>query len=356
MKKTIFMFLMFVSSISAFAQESEWNKAFNVIWESRWQQSGYPMSAVRWPMQEKIIKFSINKAASSSNANRAREALDVITKVIDWKAIEVPEDSPDAQIEIIIRRYTDDELRQSVCFALPAWKSWLYTKQKVTLSEQYAYRCVLHELMHAFGFPGHPQGDTVLSYFEGNQSSLKPMDIFLLQAWYSDTIKIGVSPFITVNELSKLWVQKQVPTEQQSMALEAQKRWYGKILKAMEDFAFSKGEPPTILYRSGRLSEEGARTGRSNIQGMLGAAYLNGWTLDKDLPKAARLLLMGAQTGNSGAASIMVRQLNMATWLKEDAKAMCQWLQSTPAITTKLSVADQQSALDSASCKESLAP
>jgi hypothetical protein len=353
MMRVLILLYSFLCS-SAWAQESEWNRAFNIIWESRWQQTGIPMPAVRWPSESKTIKFSINKAASSSNANRARESLGVITKVLDWKAIEVDEDSTDAQIEITIRPYKDDELRSSACHAAPAWQNFLYTKQKLSLSEQYAYRCVLHELMHAFGFPGHPQGDTVLSYFQGNQSSLKPMDEFLLKTWYSNDIKMGVSPFITVNELAKQWVIQNVPQAQQEAAAAVQTQWHRNLMKTMEDFANGKGEPPAILYRSGRISEEGIRLGRTNIQGMLGAAYLNGWTIDKDTAKAARLLLIGAQAGNPGAAGILARQLKANTWGEEEARPLCQWLHTTPQAITKIASADQQAALDSSMCKQIL--
>ncbi len=352
-------FALFICSmlcVSSWAQESEWNKAFNIIWESRWQQTGIPMAAVRWPSESKTIKFSINKTASSSNADRAREALGVITKVLDWKAIEVEEGNAEAQIEITIRQYKDEELRSSICHASPAWQNWLYTKQKLSLSEQYAYRCVLHELMHAFGFPGHPQGDTVLSYFQGNQNSLKPMDEFLLKAWYSNDIKVGVSPFITVNDLTKLWVIQNTSKAQQDAAAAAQIQWHQGLMKNMEDFALNKGEPPTILYRSGRISEDGIRAGRANIQGMLGAAYLNGWTIEKDAAKAARLLLMGAQAGNNGAAGILARQLKASAWSAEEAKPLCQWLHSTPQVTTKIASVDHQAALDSSVCKQVLTP
>lgn len=353
----ILIFFCSLLFTSAWAQEGEWNKAFNVIWESRWQQSGYPLAAVRFPMESKTIKFSINKAAStSSNAQRAREAIDVVTKVLDWKAIEVEEGSTEAQIEIIIRRYTDEEMRSMPCVTFPAWRNGLYTKQRIHLSEQFAYRCALHELMHAFGFPGHPQGDTVLSYFEGNFSSLKPMDVFLLQAWYSDAVKPGESPFLTVNNLILLWVQKKVAVDQQPQALESQKRWYLSMLKSMNDFASGHGEPPTILYRSGRLNDDGIKRGRANIQGMLGAAYLNGWAVEKDSAKAAKLLLTAAQAGNDGAAGIIARRLLNDAWDAEQAKPLCQWLQATPAASSKIPSQDQQAALDSALCKKVLTP
>jgi hypothetical protein len=99
MKKIVVLFLVSLCNLSAWAQESDWVKSFNIVWESRWQQSGYPLSAVRWPMQDKAIKYSINASASSSNASRTREALEAITKVLEWKAIEVPAGSEEAQIE-----------------------------------------------------------------------------------------------------------------------------------------------------------------------------------------------------------------------------------------------------------------
>jgi TPR repeat protein len=356
MKKPLVMITMLVNSICAFAQESEWNKAFNIIWESRWQQNGVLLPAARWPSDSKSIKFSINKAASSSNANRAREALKIITQVLAWQAIEVEEGHPDTQIEFTIRQYQVDELRQFVCHARPSFKDGYYTKMQVMLSEQYAYQCVLHELMHAFGFPGHPQGETVLSYFEGNRSRLKPMDEFLLQAWYSDRIKVNTLPFTTIHELTQIWIEKTVATDLQEQAWKAQQNWYRDMLKRMEDFALNNGEPPTILYRSGLISADGIRFGRANIQGMLGVANLFGLTVNKDISKAARLLLLGAQNGNDGAARILANQLKVSTWQSDDAKPICLWLHATPSVTTKITNADQLSALDSKACKQALAP
>ena len=219
-----------------------------------------------------------------------------------------------------------------------------------------AYRCVLHELMHAFGFPGHPQGDTVLSYFEGNQSSLKPMDEFLLKAWYSKDIKVGVSPFITANELTMQWVLQKVPQASQEAAAAAQIRWFQNMVKTMEEFAFGKGEPPTVLYRSGRISDEGIRFGRLNIQGMLGAAYLNGWAMERDTSKAGKLLLAGAQGGNASAAGIITRWINASTWNAQEVKPICQWLAATPAATAKISEADHTAALEGTACKQALSP
>ncbi len=353
----IFVSIAFLAG-GAFAQanERDWQRTFDTMWESRWHQSGVPIGSARWPSAEKTIRFSINTGASSSNASRAREALDTVVKVLDWKAIEVPEGDTTAQIEFNIRTYKDDELRQAICHAAPQQANWLFNKQRLFISEQWGYKCMLHELMHAFGFPGHPQGDTVLSYFHGNQSRLLPLDQFLLKAWYSDAIKPGESPFITIRTLNRLWIAQHVSEAEREKATAFEQAWYARMVQVMESYALAKGEPPTILYRSGRISDEGIRVGRLNIQGMLGFLYATGLTLEKDLPKAAQLLLAAAQGGNGSASNILANHLSLGSWPAEQAAPLCQFLHQTPAQTSRVNAINLKAALDSETCKSVIRP
>lgn len=340
-------------SWSAFTQASErdWQRTFDTMWETRWHQSGVPIGSARWPNSDKTIRFNINSGASSSNANRAREAMNTVAKVLDWKALEVPSGDATAQIEFNIRTYSNEELSQATCHASPQMANWLFSKQRLSISEQWGYKCILHELMHAFGFPGHPQGDTVLSYFQGNQNSLLPLDQFLLKAWYSDAIKPGESPFVTIRTLNRLWITQHVSEVERDKATAFEQVWFSRMVQGMESYALAKGEPPTILYRSGRISEEGIRQGRLNIQGMLGFLYVNGLTVDKDLPKAARLLLAAAQGGNGSVSNILATQLTTGSWPSEQAAPLCEFFHKTPAQTSRVNSVNLKAALESETCK-----
>jgi hypothetical protein len=307
-------------------KDREWSRTFDIIWESRWHQSGHLLPATRWPIQHKSIKYSINSGASSGNAQRARLALRKITDLIGWEAIEVPDSSPEAQIQFNIRTYTDQELRVSTCRAQGERKGAMYVKQVLDMSEQHTYRCVLHELMHAFGFPGHPQGNTVLSYFEGNQLNLKPIDEFLLKAWYSDTITLDDSPLLSVLELNRLWVIQHVPADQQSAAVQSLQRWQATTFGELEKFALGKGEPPAVLYRSGRLTTEGLRLGRSYIQQILGLDHLRGVILERDAHKAFELLLLSAKNENRSALSILMREAEKQVWQRPQVQTLCEWM------------------------------
>jgi TPR repeat protein len=119
----------------------------------------------------------------------------------------------------------------------------------------------------------------------------------------------------------------------------------------MEDYALNQGEPPAILYRSGRISEEGIRVGRLNIQGMLGFLYVSGLTLEKDLAKAALFLLAAAQGGNGTASNALANHLSIGSWPAEQAAPLCRFLHQTPAQTTRINAVNLKAALESDTCK-----
>lgn len=344
------LFLSFFVTSLCYAQERTWQRTFDLMWESRWQQTGLPVSALRWPDKDKRITYSINAAASRSNAQRVREAMQEVTQIIGWQAVELSADSTEAQVQFTLRTFSDDELRQFICWVSPAWDNWLFTTSKVQVAEQGAYYCLLHELMHVFGFPGHPQGDTVLSYFERNQRSLSDLDRFMLKAWYSGEIRPGASPMVASRVLNRLWIDQQVPSAQRDDARRFEQQWYDQLLKSLEGFAMGSGEPPTILYRSGLLSEEGKRTGRRILQGMLGHAYLHGQTVGRDLSKASTLLLANAKGGNTYAGTYLAQTLTKDNWEPKFSKPLCEWLRDAPLTDTALSEDNRKSVLEAPAC------
>ncbi len=350
-KSLTLSFFLLCTALGSHAQPNTWTRAIDVMWETRWQQSGVLLAAVRWPLTgDRTLKYSVNPAASSANAARVHDAMRLVTGLSGFTPREVAPGSDEVQIHFDIRDFTPEELRQAPCFAQMSWKSSVYTKGRVVLNERSAYRCVLHELMHAMGFPGHPQGDTVLSYFEGNQLALKPIDEFLLKAWYSDAIKPGMSALVATRALNQRWIEQNVAEADQGRARIAEQAWFDSVIASLEAFSFGKGEPPTVLYRSGRLSTQGLTAGLANVQGVLGFAYLNGQSVPRDTAKAAALLLLSAKNGTGNDGGILARMLVGGVWTGATATPLCEWLRDSPKSQTGANDADIERALKSPAC------
>jgi hypothetical protein len=344
------------------AQQDTWTRAFDVMRETRWQQSGVLQVALRWPAAgDRTLKYSINAKAGKANADRAHDAVRRVTGVIGFAALEVAPASDEAQIHFDIREFTPEELRQATCFTQSSWKNFVYTKTRVVLSERFAYRCVLHELMHAMGFPGHPQGDTVLSYFEGNQSALKPVDEFMLKAWYSDAIKPGMSALNATRTLNRVWIDQNVIDADRGAARAAEQVWFDRVIASLDAFAFGKGEPPAVLYRSGRLSAQGLNIGLTTVQATLASEYFIGQVVPRDLDKALGLLLLVAQSGNGnlnlgGQVARALGSSLVASNASNAVRPLCEWLRDTPAKQSGASEADVALAMKSQACKPFVAP
>jgi len=338
-------------SVCVQAQEANWVRAFDVMWESRWHENGVLQSVFRWPISsDAILTYSINASASKANAERARDAFILITQTIGYTPKEMPEGADSVQVQFEIRDFTPQELEKWACFTQQTSKGATYTKARVVLSERFAYRCVLHELMHVMGFPGHPTGDTVLSYFEGNRRSLKPIDTFILKAWYSDIIKPGMLPLAANRALNNAWIDQNVPEEDKDKARAAEREWFTRLVVLLEAFAYGRGEPPTVLYRSGRLSTEGMKTGLMGVQGILGATYLVGAGVSRDTTKAADLLLKASQSGFAPATNLIAFGLPRGEWAGLQAQALCTWLRESSAPRAGAPVANFEKALASQAC------
>lgn len=336
----------------AFAQEKQWERAFDVIYETQWQQSGILDGVKRWPArQDKVLTFTINVGASSSNADRARSALARVLAVLDMTTRELVAGDETAQIQFDIRRFAPEELLQHACYAQSTSSGGQLSRVKLVLNEPSTYWCVLHELMHAMGLPGHPQGDTVLSYFEGNRLSLKPIDEFLLRAWYTDGIKPGMSPLVAVRIINRMWIEQSLAPQEQARAALVERQWYERTIAGLEAFANGAGEPPLILFRSGKLNATGMKMGQMNVQSILGFSYFNGLSVAQDRIKGAGYMLKAAQNGNRNAVANLLRVLAIADLPVEASATLCKWFATAAVEETGLTKPAQDQALASAACK-----
>jgi hypothetical protein len=317
--------------LASSARAANYTSSFNVFWELHWQQNGQLTAFRRWPKTpSKTLSYSFNLEANPANRARTLEALQTIATTIGWKLQELPEGGAKAQIEFVLRDFSGDEARQHVCFAKPSWKSGNLTKVRIELSERWAFNCALHEIMHAFGIAGHPSGQTVLSYFNANGQSLTDTDVFILQAWYSDELSAGMSPLQVTRVINQRWIREHVPPAEQAAARRAEDEWFAKTLAQLEAYARGTGEPPTVLFRSGGLTDEGRRMGLAQVQTMLGWTYLAAAGVRFDADKASDYLFWASESGHPGAAGLFVKELTQGKLQNKARKKVCEWARAVP--------------------------
>jgi hypothetical protein len=350
----IFLSSFFFTVVSNCYAATNLSETFDVFWEMQWHQSGFPINARKWDLnKERKLNYSINTGASKATINYVQEALTLVSAASGIEFVQVDEKDDKVQIEFLVRWYKDEELRSMPCATNGPYRNWFFYKTKVSISEQQAYRCSLHEMMHAMGLSGHPLGNTVLTYFGGNRTKLSDIDQFILKYWHSDLITPGMNIFLVLKKLNQQWIYDKVPVNEQVAALEAERIWLAKTLSQMDAFADNndvKGEPPQILYRSGRLSDAGLKSSRLFIQGILGVAYLEGYGVEKTPSRASELLMRGAQGGSSAAVSALIRGLINSKFTDLQHMSLCAWVRDAP-LTNGLSQGLREEALSSRACQ-----
>jgi hypothetical protein len=165
-----------------------------------------------------------------------------------------------------------------------------------------AWRCAYHEAMHVMGVRGHPEGDTVLSYFPTQVEGLAPLDKVMLRAWYSPRARGGMTPFevlpLLADELAAVMPDKQ-------QALQSRDRVLARTITEMEAFADGRGDVPAIVKRSGKSTDLAIRFGRMEMSYFLGVAYQQGAAVAQDRAHAVRWLSRAASMGSRNAQALL---------------------------------------------------
>lgn len=282
----------------SFSQDQAFERGMNTMWEVLWHQSGTPTRLVRWNEDLKVRVHGENAAA---HRQYTLQALRDVAAEAGVKVVDVSDRADAAQQANVSIEITPD----SALSADQPCETRLNFRSEdriegvtMQMRQSDAKRCAYHEAMHVMGVRGHPEGETVLSYFTPHVSGLLPLDKAMLRAWYSPRARGGMTPFevlpILADELVKIMPDKQ-------RAAQARDRFLGRTIEQMQAFADGRGDVPEIIKHSGKSSEAGIRFGRMEMSYFLGVAYLEGVSVGQDSGQAVRWLQRAANLGSRTA-------------------------------------------------------
>ena len=284
--------------VPGIAQTDEFDQGMNTMWEVLWHQSGAPTRLVRWDQEIKVRVHGLNAAA---HRKHTLQALNDVAAEARLKVVDVS-DQPDAaqQANLNIEIVADDKLPdvQPCETRLSFSTETSLDSVSMKMRNRDARRCAYHESMHAMGVRGHPEGKTVLSYFQAKHDGLMPLDKAMLRAWYSPRARGGMTPFevlpILADELVAIMPDK-------ARAAQSRDRFLARTIEQMQAFAEGAGDVPSIVKHSGKSSEAGIRFGRMEMSYFLGVAYLEGVTVRQDPDQGLRWLQRAATLGSRTA-------------------------------------------------------
>lgn len=278
------------------AQADEFERGMDTMWEVLWHQSGVPTRLVRWEQDLRVRVHGVNAAAHKPYTLQALRdvAAEAGRRVIDVS------DQPGAVANVDIEITPDNSLHDNQPCETRLNFRTEDRLESVTMQmrNNEAKRCAYHEAMHVMGVRGHPEGRTVLSYFDGHTHGLLPLDKAMLRAWYSPRTQGGMTPFevlpVLADELVKISPDKQV-------AGASRDRYLARTVEQMQSFADGQGDVPKIVRTSGKASDQAIRFGRMEMSYFLGIAYQQGAMVPKDSNLALRWLKRAADMGSRTA-------------------------------------------------------
>jgi hypothetical protein len=284
------------------AQADTFQHDMDTLWEVLWHQSGTATRLVRWEQDIKVRVYGVNVAAHKP---LSLQALRDVAKEAGVKMIDVS-DQPDAaqQANVSIEIVPNSQLSENQpCETRLNFRSET-TIDSVTMQmrDSDAWRCSYHESMHVMGVRGHPEGDTVLSYFTSHVQSLLPLDKAMLHAWYSPRTRAGMTPFeflpILADELVAISPNRMLAKRERDQYLE-------HTVGDMQAFAEGRGDIPMIVKACGKATADGIRYGRMEMSYFLGVAYQQGTSVAKDAGQAGLWLERAASMGSRSAQTLL---------------------------------------------------
>jgi Sel1 repeat len=279
------------------------DKDMQSLWEVLWDQRGYPRSLAFWKKTEQPIRYALIGEVKPAHLRRTAETFELMTALTELRFEQMSSGVPsEANILIEITKNARSNQEMPCYMQALEWKDRHYKKIKIVMRDDSVWDCMLHEVLHGMGLPGHPSGDTVLSYFPYRQDKLSDLDQIMLFAIYIWKMPPFATPFEALPVMMNALIGQQQFSEVQKREAEKQAvRFMLQVVEKMEQFASGKGEIPPVIRRSGRASEEVISTSRSTMAYYLGTAYEDGDIVQKSASSAFKWYLVGAREGDIDA-------------------------------------------------------
>ncbi|MGQ0663871.1 MAG: DUF2927 domain-containing protein [Pseudomonadota bacterium] len=274
-----------------------------------WHDGRVPVAVRKWTGP---IRVRMTGPMSSSYADMVLETLD---KMAGLAGITVDRLQPDATDENFLVKFLETSAlfaggRRAGCVTNTRWGSnSALTKAElhINLSQGFGLKaCIVHELMHAMGFPGHPHDlDTVLSYVY-RRDRLTEIDEMAIRVLYDSRITPGMyhlPALVAARNIIAAQLDVSGPGADVSML--------GRT--------YLDGAVKTLI--------QFAEQGHASVQAQLGNAFFFGHYVAKDLGAGVRWWRLAADQKHSDAQfrlglaaangqGMPVSVLEAATWYR----------------------------------------
>lgn len=289
-----------ISGQQSSADAGEVTEILGVVWESFWQQSGYPRNVFKWrdPIR---VKFSGDTA--DRNREFAMRQLQSVAQVAGIEIAEAAADGAGANLEVEFFDNLKSLPANQPCDTSLIFRNGIIQRAKIRANDGNVWRCLLHEGMHAMGIPGHPYRQSVLTYF-ARGDKLTETDRLILKTVYSNEVEPGMYPLPALVIIARRLVETAALEDRANTELAA-KVFLQNTVKQMEDFAAGAGDLPVVVLRSGRATSVGLASGRVQTQFLLGVAYTRGHIVEVDNAKAVAWLTKAAASAHAGAQFLL---------------------------------------------------
>ncbi len=293
--------LVFVAMACAFPARGKCaddvNELLGVAWESFWQQSGYPRNVYKWRAPIRV-KFSGDTAGR--HRDFALRQLQAVAAVAGIELTAAAAGGPAANLEVEFFANLNSLPASQPCATNVRARGGIISSAKISANDGEVWRCMLHEAMHAMGIPGHPGGDTVLTYF-ARGDRLTEADELILKTVYSHEVEPGMYPFAAMAIIARRLAGTVAPGAERARIEQAATAFLRDTVRQMEDFAAGSGEVPVVLLRSGHATAAGVARGRVEMQFFLGLAYGAGDIVEIDKRKGVEWLTRAAGSSHAVA-------------------------------------------------------